>query len=85
MEEDSIFSLRAERAAKKRAFLYLARVVKGQVDSLGSQFSRRAFSKAGDSASQRGMVGRPGGLTESPVKERRIGRWSEKEARGPER
>ena len=86
MEAASIFSLRAKRAAKKSAFLYLASVVKGQVDSLGSQLSRRAFSKAGDSASrQRGMVGRPGGLTESPIKERRIGRWSEKETRGPER
>src|SRR5687768_12004614 len=63
--------------------LNLARAAKGPGESPEAHFSRRAFSKAGDSATQPGIVGELGERTASPQKERKTGRWSEKEDRGP--
>ena len=81
MEGVEILTLRASRAAAKRAHLYLARLTKGDPAEHGAHLLRRDSTKAGDSASQVGMVGRPGALSELSRKDRRTGKWSEKEDR----
>ena len=59
MEAVAILTLRAARAATKRAFLNLASVLNPPSEAMGTQFSRRVFSKTGDSANQVGMEGLP--------------------------
>ena len=80
MEARSILVLRAEAEAENRTDLNWARRTKGHEEFRGAfHLVRREDSNSGLRAIQRGMERRLRSSTGSVWKERRIGRWSEKE------